>query len=338
MTHRRSPSRRFPFWPAATLALGMGALTMIVVGGVPTSAAAPQPERPMASEEGTRGEANREGRGRTEPSSVSDVWNRRLGRLLHNPRERTDRALEAYGDRRPEEALASARQAHALAPDAPLTRFNAGTVELAAGLHREAIASLEEVVAALRTGDTAVQEGEDPNLRQPPEAGFRRPRLAASALYNLGNARFADDDLEGAVRAYEESLRLAPGHDDAKFNLELALRELERRTPPPASQQAPQEGEGEGESDQPPDPEQHGPEQGAPREEEGPQGGEPSDDRSEAETRLEDSPLQDFQDQPDMTAQEAAAILEAVENLERQQRRQEAAERARSNVGGGKDW
>ena len=220
----------------------------------------------------------------------------------------------------------------------PLTRFNAGTVELAAGLHREAIASLEEVVAALRVGEGAVQEGEDPNLRRPPEADFRRPRLAASALYNLGNARFADDDLEGAIRAYEESLRLAPGHEDAKFNLELALRELEKQTPPPASQQAPQEDQGEGESDQPPDPEQQGPEQGAPREEQGLQGGEPSDNRSEAEARLEDSPLLDFQDQPDMTAEEAAAILEAVENLERQQRRQEAAERARSNVRGGKDW
>ena len=41
---------------------------------------------------------------------------------------------------------------------------------------------------------------------------------------------------------------------------------------------------------------------------------------------------------PDMNAEEAAAILEAIENMEREQRRQEALEAARQNAGGKKDW
>jgi hypothetical protein len=39
-----------------------------------------------------------------------------------------------------------------------------------------------------------------------------------------------------------------------------------------------------------------------------------------------------------MSAQEAAALLEAVENLERQQRRKQAAERAQERAAHGKDW
>jgi Ca-activated chloride channel family protein len=70
---------------------------------------------------------------------------------------------------------------------------------------------------------------------------YRRALEAPAALrqrasYNLGNAAYrgaegADDRREGlraAVRAYEESLLLSPADTAAKWNLELALRELER--------------------------------------------------------------------------------------------------------------
>jgi hypothetical protein len=39
-----------------------------------------------------------------------------------------------------------------------------------------------------------------------------------------------------------------------------------------------------------------------------------------------------------MSAQEAAALLQSVENLERQQRRKQAAQRARQSAAKGKDW
>lgn len=263
-------------------------------------------------------------------------WAARLERLLHNPRERTAAALDAYRGGRFDEALSSAREARSLASDLPLTAFNAGTAELAAGLHREAVATLEETVQILRLDETGEDAGPGGGLHRPPESRFRQPRLAASALYNLGNARFAQGDPAGAVRAYEDALRLAPDHEDSKFNLELALRELEKQKPPPPSPESPEEGEGEGEGESPPEPEE-GPGEGDEEESEGRQGEQPEQDAAD-QTRPRDSPLQDFQDQPDMTAEEAAAILEAVENLERQQRREEAAERARSSSRGEKDW
>lgn len=245
-------------------------------------------------------------------------WMRRLERLLRNPHERTRRAVDAYRAGRLEEAVALGRAARELAPDEPLTGFNSGTVEVAAGLHETAIASFEETVERLRLPEAG--EG----LHRLPESRFRQPRLAASSLYNLGNAHLAQGDPESAIRAYEDALRLAPGHEDAKHNLELALRELQRRNPPPPQPQEQSE-EAEGGSDRS-TPELEGPEEGQ------------DETPSAAQPEPEDTQLQDFEDQPDMTAEEAAAILQAVENLERQQRREEAAERAGSSTPGEKDW
>ena len=45
-----------------------------------------------------------------------------------------------------------------------------------------------------------------------------------------------------------------------------------------------------------------------------------------------------FEDQKDMTAEQAAAILQAVENLERQQRREQARALARAKTSVEKDW
>jgi Ca-activated chloride channel homolog len=67
--------------------------------------------------------------------------------------------------------------------------------------------------------------------------------VAAAAGYNAGNAdlvpAFADTALAGrderlrrAIEAYKRALRLDPGDEDAKWNLELARRLLERRPPP----------------------------------------------------------------------------------------------------------
>jgi Ca-activated chloride channel homolog len=72
------------------------------------------------------------------------------------------------------------------------------------------------------------------------------PELRRRSFYNLGN-RFleaaranggagAEPLLESAVEAYKRALRLRPGDDDAKWNLELALREQERQPPSQDSQ------------------------------------------------------------------------------------------------------
>ncbi|HEX4955018.1 MAG TPA: tetratricopeptide repeat protein [Thermoanaerobaculia bacterium] len=76
-----------------------------------------------------------------------------------------------------------------------------------------------------------------------------RLEVAAQALYGLGNAAYRQGRLEEAIGHWEQNLSLAPGDEDARFNLELARRELARRRAQqpqqPASQPAGTVTEGE---------------------------------------------------------------------------------------------
>ncbi|HEV8577683.1 MAG TPA: VWA domain-containing protein [Thermoanaerobaculia bacterium] len=243
-------------------------------------------------------------------------------RWLYNPRERTERSIVAYRKGRARDAVRPADTASRLAPEDPIVQFDAGTAHLAAGHGRRAVPLLEKAAEA---------------------AGAE---LSSAAHYNLGNARLATGDAAGAVEAYKQVLRAEPGNENAKFNLELALREEQKQGMGPRGRPAGSRGhrspnrdpanrQGKGKADQsqeppdqrrPPTPQQ----QGQPRpgdQGESRQGGQERDDR-----------LPQFRNQPEMSAREAASVLSAVENLERQQRRDQAARRARQRSAKGKDW
>jgi len=269
-----------------------------------------------------------------------------VDRYLYNPRERSERAVEAYAAEDWEAAAEHAERALRAAPPRaadenvdgepsepppdPRLAYNAGTARLAAGGEKRAVDRLQQAVAAIDAGEAA--------------------DLAFAARYNLGNAKLAVDDAAGAVAAFKQALRLEPGDAAAKHNLELALARLEEQNelpfkPPQESPDGRSDGEQErgdsGGSDSPAD---------EPRDDAGsadpgagdapgpqqqrPQPPSPGGEEQPGEQR----PLPRFEDQPDMSAEQAAALLEAVENLERRQRQTEAAERARRSSRGGKDW
>lgn len=54
------------------------------------------------------------------------------------------------------------------------------------------------------------------------------PAFKAKAFYNLGNSYYRLKDLPNAAEAYKRSLRLNPKDEDAKYNLELVLKQLEK--------------------------------------------------------------------------------------------------------------
>ena len=54
------------------------------------------------------------------------------------------------------------------------------------------------------------------------------PLFQAKAYYNLGNSLYWQQDLPNAAEAYKKSLRLNPKDPDAKYNLELVLKQLEK--------------------------------------------------------------------------------------------------------------
>lgn len=241
-----------------------------------------------------------------------------------NARERTARALAAWEKGKPEDAVAPLDSALRLKPGDPLAEFNAGTAHL--GARQSDAGTLLEQAAKHAPAD-----------------------LAADALYNLGNARLEAQDARGAIDAYKSALRAQPDQPNAKRNLELALRLLEEQQKQQQQQQQKDQqqnkdqqqkpspgGQGEGndpqqkpdaQQQQKPDPGQNDPSQQ----------GEPQPGQ-QPPPQQQNRPLPQFQDQKDMTAEQAAAILQAVENLERQQRREQARALARAKTSVEKDW
>ncbi len=259
-------------------------------------------------------------------------------RWLYNPRERTAAAIDALRHGDGKAAVADADSAARLAPESNLTSYNAGSARLA-------------------TGDRKLA-GEAAPLLEKAAKGAGRD-LGRAASYNLGNARFATGEYAGAIEAYKQALRLAPADADAKFNLELAMQcqreqQNQRRAAGPRSgggtpragdrqQTAGQGGPGNpGSNPQPGKPStQPGNQQQAPQRQaqSGNAGaqGRPGPNGQPAPLNGQ-QPLPGYKDQPEMTANQAAAVLEAVQNLERQQRREAAAREARQRAAKGEDW
>ncbi len=237
-----------------------------------------------------------------------------LDRLRWNARERTAAGIEALETHPGREGIEAFETAARLDPEDPILRFNAGSAHLVAGTD----GALEHLERA---------------------AEFAPDELRAPANYNLANARLGADDTAGAIAAYEQTLRLSPDHQAAKFNLELALKQ---------QQQEQDKKDRKGQDDKPDDrkPQNQQPsdnrdndkEQEQQRDSNEPeQSGQDGQDQEQDESERSRQ-LPQFEEQPDMTAEQAAAILEAVENLERAQRRKQAEEQMKKRARKGKDW
>jgi tetratricopeptide (TPR) repeat protein len=238
------------------------------------------------------------------------VW---VERWLYNPRERTARAIESLEQGKPKEAVGPADTALRLVPGDPLARYDDGTAHLWSGDRRGAVPLLEKAAK---------------------EAGRA---LAPVAWYNLGNARLAAGDAAAAVEAYKEALRRAPHDLDTKHNLELALHQRDQERMRLKSPREGSRGDREGQKGSADRGGANDPADGQNRSQAsdpGQSGPKNQDDPQSSNGR----PLPRFRDQPEMSAQEAASLLQSVENLERQQRRQQAAQRSRQQAAKGKDW
>ena len=265
------------------------------------------------------------------PDLHPPVW---AERWLYNPRERTEAGLDALRDGRRDDGVEALDAALRQAPEDPLALYNAGTGRLFAEEQTDRAAALLE-----RAADGA-----------PPE-------LAPRAYYNLGNARLAAGDAPGAVAAYRRSLRLDPSLRPAKRNLEIALARLDRHRPRTGEPREAPGGERAGETErsdetggtEPPDrqrpPDQTPEDRSAGERQAGTEDRRESADEAEGQgaERTATPPegpagglgsgapgrhLLRFDEQADMTAEQASALLDAIDNLERAERRRAALERA----------
>ncbi len=85
-------------------------------------------------------------------------------------------------------------------------RYNRGCADYQASDFKGAMAAFSSVL----------KRTDDPDTRQ-------------KAVFNLGNAAFKQKDFASAKAYYQQTLLLDPTNENARFNLELALRELEKQ-------------------------------------------------------------------------------------------------------------
>jgi Ca-activated chloride channel family protein len=128
--------------------------------------------------------------------------------------------IEAHESGRHDAALEHFDAAQDRLGQRPEIDFDRGLAELARGRHEEAIAAFER---AFLTDELGVR---------------------ASAAYQLGNIAFDSEDWDAAIARYTECLEAFPEHQNAKWNLELALqhkRETEQQQDRDGSQDESQE-------------------------------------------------------------------------------------------------
>ena len=116
------------------------------------------------------------------------------------PSQQTEQASRLYDENRLDEALVSITSAQVGMPDSLELQYNMGNI-----LYRQG--SFEDA----RTGYRVASQD------APPE-------LAQRATYNMGNAAFKAGEVDAAIEAYTNALLIDASDDEARFNLEIALR------------------------------------------------------------------------------------------------------------------
>lgn len=137
-----------------------------------------------------------------------------LGACMPQVVKQTDAGNVHFEKQEYDEALTAYRQAQVAEPDLAEPYYNAANVYNRQGQVDGALAQTKQ---SLKTA-----------------TGL----LAAQAWYNLGNAHFDAQQWDQAVESYKAALRLDPGDDDAKHNLELALQAQQQQAQQQQQQQS----------------------------------------------------------------------------------------------------
>jgi Ca-activated chloride channel family protein len=230
----------------------------------------------------------------------------------------------------------------------PKRSTSEGRSQYERGNHPQALSAFERAAAA-RPLDPAVRfnvaDGLYKNGRYDEAAALYKALgsdasspVAAPARYNLGNTLFQKQDYKGAVQAYRDALRLAPGADDARRNLELALRALREQEEQQKRQQQQQQ-----------DQKQQDPKQGKQQQDQKQQGQDPKQEPQQAQSQpkpgQDQKPPQSAQEKADqrfrqetgMPRERAMQLLDALQQNEKAEQRKLLAQK-RAQRRKGKDW
>ncbi len=216
-----------------------------------------------------------------------------------------------YAENKFDEANDKYRDAEVANPESPIVHFNIG----------DALYKKRKYEEALQAYQKTLQKSDDPQLQ-------------AQAYYNSGNTYFRLNKWQESLQSYQEALKLNPNDQDAKYNLEYVrakIKENAQKQPQDQPQQKPQnQQDQQQQNQQQQDQQQKQPEQDQQQKEQ----------QQQQDQQKQDEPQQAKQQKTDkdqMKKEDAARLLEALKNQEKEtqkQRQMKVQGRARVD----KDW
>jgi len=234
-----------------------------------------------------------------------------------SPEGRNRKGNRFYRDGRFDEALTEYRGAQVLAPELAALALNAGNALFRKGELPDAIREYGNAVLS----DDAV--------------------MSSVALYNAGNAFLQAGQMDTAVEAFKGALKLNPDDQDAKHNLEVALKLLEQQQEQEQEQQdgENQENEDQENQDEQEQQEQDGEDERNQDQNEQDQENQEQDgqDQDEQQRQEQDQQDQEQQDQA-MSQEEAERLLDAIGDAEEELQAKLRAARAEKREKVDKDW
>jgi len=154
------------------------------------------------------------------------------GAVLADAASKNNEGNRLYLQKQYDGALKKYTDAQASRPSAPELHYNIGNVLYRKGEFAKAI---EEYLRAQSAADTSLSE---------------------AATFNRGNALMMQGQVPEAINAYVQALRARPDDQDAKRNLELALKLLQQQQNQQPQDRNEQEQEEREPQDQPPQPQE----------------------------------------------------------------------------------
>ena len=274
---------------------------------------------PRAGRSGARaGAAGRSGQpragARRPPPSPRAAAGRVLDEVLLRPRRATEEGRGEYARGNHPQALSAFERAAEARPQDPAVRFN-----VADGLYKSG--KFDEAAALFRA------LGADP-----------ASPVAAASRYNLGNSLFQKKDYRGALQAYRDALRVAPGEEDTRRNLEMALRALQEQEEQKKKQQEQDQKDQQQKKDQKgQDKPQDQKGQPDPKGQDKQQPGQPDAQHHERPQTPQERADQRFRQEAGMPRERAMQLLDALQQNEKAEQKKLLAQK-RAQKKKGKDW
>jgi Ca-activated chloride channel homolog len=149
----------------------------------------------------------------------------------------------------------------------PLNRGNSlyarGLFDRAQSVYEGILAKKEDPLAKYNLGNTLYRQGKFADAEKMFAAVSGEASLRPQALYNMGNTQFRQENYEGAVRSYENALKVKPNDEDTLYNLALAkkLMSLPKQQRPKQNKQDKKQDQQQKQKQQPKDQDKKRPEQ-----------------------------------------------------------------------------